>query len=144
MKTINISKELNNKIVNNYKEYLNPEYLYIPIKDVKGLKVNKNQTVLKNDLIYKDGINEIYSPISGYVKNLVMIKSNKFMLLKNDFKETSINNGKSRRVKGLKKETFLSYIKDYDINRLKEKVISVARLIDVFEEERECEYKGEV
>ena len=118
MKTINISKELNIDVLNNFKMLLNPDFLYIPIDNINFLVCKKNQKILKEDILYKSSINTIYSPVSGKVKDIIKTKNKYYLLLKNDFMENSINEGKSRRVKGLKKDLFLSYVNN-DTTRVK-------------------------
>ena len=110
MKVININKDLNINPIKDFKYFLNPEYIYIPIKDVNKLNCKKNDEVLKGSLIYKDIKNTIYSPISGKIKNLIKLKRCNYLLIQNDYKETTLNNGKSRRIKGMSKESFISYI----------------------------------
>ena len=115
MKVININKDLNITPVKDFKYYLDPEYIYIPIHDINKLKCRKNANVLKGSLIYKDIKNTIYSPVSGKVINLIKLKRSNYLLIQNDFKESSLNNGKSRRIKGMSKEDFTSYINDSKI-----------------------------
>ena len=118
MKTININKELNIKPINTFEEYLNPEFIYVPINDIKCLKCQKNTSILKGDIIYHENDNTIYSSISGIVKDVVEVKKCKFLLIQNDFKESTINNGKSRRIKNMNKDAFLSLLDSHLKNKL--------------------------
>ena len=123
MKTVNINKELNIKPVNNYKTYLNPEYLYIPIYDINYFKFKKNDIIYKGSIIYDDSKRIIYSPVSGTISNILLNKNKGYAIIHNDLKETSLTNGRSRRIKDIKKEVFLSYIKNNKlINILKNNI----------------------
>ena len=78
-----------NKKYNNLDKYLKPEYVYIPTSDNKYIE---GDYIYKNELI----INNVYSPISGYVREdtykYVNNKMTKCMVIENDYKEKYKNN----------------------------------------------------
>ncbi len=69
--------------------FLNPTYIYIPIKNNK-LLVRQNEKILKNQYLFKDNY-EIMSPVSGIILGLTTKfcddKKQKCLVIKNDFKE---------------------------------------------------------
>ena len=113
MKTINICSQLKIDVVNNYKEVLNTDYIFIPIDDESKIVVSINSKVLKGSLVY-DGSEKIYSSISGVVLNVLKQNNKKYLVIKNDYKELS-NNIRARDLSSLNKEMFLKLIKSNDI-----------------------------
>ena len=51
-----------NIIDNKIHDYLNPEYLYIPILDGYKVTVKEDSNILKEDVILSNGDIDIYSP----------------------------------------------------------------------------------
>lgn len=115
MKTINLLNECNLKVLNNYNEILNTDYIFIPIKDEEKIVVKTNDKVLKGSLIY-DGDEKLYSSISGIVLKVINLNNHKYLAIKNDYKERS-SNLRARNIDNITKEKFLSYL---DNNILKE------------------------
>lgn len=115
MKTIDIANEQNIKPINNLNKYLNPEFVYIPIKNNLCLQVLLNEKIYKGTIIYKDELQCLYSPISGKFKGLVKIGQSDYAVIANDFEELSILNGKARNLLKIKKDDFLKLIQDKNL-----------------------------
>ena len=116
MKTININAELNIDVINNYKEILNPDFIFIPIKDSSKIIVNLKDRVLKGQIIYLDEEEKKYSSVSGNFFKVLNIKDMSFMVIKNDYLEESINK-RARNLDNLSKDDFMeiysnNYFKD--------------------------------
>ena len=92
---------------NKIHDYLNPEYLYIPILDGYKVMVKEDSNVLKEEAILSNGELEIYSPISGKVigkTSSLLLNNNKInsLVIENNYKED------------VKKQTgVIRYISDY-------------------------------
>lgn len=108
-----------NKILCNMDEYLKPEFIYIPIN---------NSNYLKGDYIYRNDMidNNIYSPISGYVREdinkYIGNKKTKCMVIENDYKEKYRNNNyvfdKEKFINTLKNNKLIDIYDNYDVKYL--------------------------
>ena len=58
---------------NDIKEMMNPSKVFLPIDETAILKI-KSKTVLKGELLYTYLQKDFYSPVSGYIKNIVKRK----------------------------------------------------------------------
>ena len=115
MKLVTLKKEhkfiLNETITN----YLNPNYIYLPITSDTRLKANPIKYIYKDDLLY----NLVYSPVSGKiagVKKCYTTKGlEKFLVIQNDFKEKTLKKvGIRKNLNKVSKEEFLDLILNYD------------------------------
>ena len=82
-KKILIDKKIN--------KYLDPDYIYIPIKDNVEIKIKNHENVFKGSVILSSNEDDYYSPISGTVIGATKVKDyqNKEMnaiVIENDFK----------------------------------------------------------
>jgi electron transport complex protein RnfC len=87
-----VSIKNNNHIDTNVVNYLNPDYIYIPIIKGYTLSVESNSVINKEDVLLHSNDLFIYSPISGTVlgKSSSMLIDNKptdCIVIENDFKE---------------------------------------------------------
>lgn len=88
-----ISLEKNNSFVYSSQmgEYLNPDYVYVAIKDNYLPIVKNGDNVLKGQTIIENNLNKVYSPISGTVMGVVKKNVNRkienCMVIQNDFRE---------------------------------------------------------
>jgi electron transport complex protein RnfC len=91
-KYIKINEELNIKQNKQIKEYLNPDYIYIPYPENSILNIKNNEEIFKNSVILENNQQKIYSPISGTViglcENIVDNKKIKTIVIENNFKES--------------------------------------------------------
>jgi len=115
-KYIKINEELNIKCNKQIKEYLNPDYVYIPYIKGSILNVKNNEEIQKNSIILVNNDEFIYSPVSGKVvgvcDNLVGKNKIQTIVIENDFME---NTGKiSKHNKSdLTKDELAQRIKKY-------------------------------
>ncbi len=106
-------------------DFLNPEFIYIPILDGYKISVKEKDHVLKEDvLMSKDGIN-IYSPISGTIvgKSDSLLLNNKkkdFLVIENDYKEEIKKpHGVIRYISDYDKDEMIKLINDYQASKVK-------------------------
>lgn len=97
-------------------EFLNPDYLYIPIKEGLSLSVKTNTEIYKEQVLLKGNGEFIYSPISGKVlgKTDSMRLNNESLeciVIENDFKE-KVN----------KKKGTVKYINEYTKEEMYERI----------------------
>ena len=118
------------KFNKNIKEYLNPDYIYIPYPNNSKLNVKSNELVDKNSIILINNDNFIYSPVSGKVlgmcENLVNNKKMNTIVIENDFKETTKNNI-TKNINNYTSEEFKELVNKYlniKINKSKYLVIN--------------------
>ena len=114
MVSIRENKKIN--IDNNVRYFLNPDYLYIPIKDGLELSVKTNSEIYKEQVLLKGNGEYVYTPISGKVlgKTDSMKLNNKkieCIVIENDFKE-KVN----------KKKGAVKYINEYTKEEMYERI----------------------
>ena len=116
-KYIKINEEL--KITNNkeIKEYLNPDYIYIPYKKDSTLNVKDNEQITKNSIILVNKNNLIYSPISGTIiglcDNIVDNKVMKTIVIENDFKEKIQKDKRNNKKTNLNRLELINKLQKY-------------------------------
>ncbi|HBA37831.1 MAG TPA: hypothetical protein DCY94_03830, partial [Firmicutes bacterium] len=100
------------------KTFLNPRYVFIPIKNGFKLRVRDNEYIYKNDIV---GVNRsgkmIHSSISGRVLGVKTIDRAKLnvpsLVIENDFKENIRVRKSSRKfLSGISKNEFLNSLDD--------------------------------
>ena len=123
MKTINLLNELNIKVLDNYQELLNTDFIFVPIKDEEKIIIPKNKKVLKGELLYSDDNIKRYSSISGKYMNIMEFNKQKFMVIKNDYQELS-SNTRARNLDNVTKEKFMSLIEDLPLKNIFENKIN--------------------
>ena len=99
-----IKVELNKDIKVNKRllNYLNPDYVYIPLEKDYKLTIKTGDNLKKEDIILSNKDNYIYSPISGKVLGAAGMRvgqtnNKKVIVIENDFRE------KNKRVGGIKR-----------------------------------------
>jgi len=117
MKTINIDSELNIKVIEEFKEILNTDFIFIPIKNINNVKVNLKDNVLKGQLVYEDNFTKKYSSVSGKVFKILDINNKIFLVIKNDYKEETINK-RARNLDNIDKSKFLEYYKNDKVKEI--------------------------
>ena len=117
----NIKTEiLDNKI----HDYLNPEYVYIPIPEGYSISVKENANVLKEDVLLSNGEYNIYSPISGKVvgkTNSILLNNKKVtsLVIENDFKENlKKQKGVVRYISDYKKKELIDLVNSYQATKV--------------------------
>lgn len=100
-------------------DFLNPDYVYIPIKKDYEILVKTDKKIYKGDAILKNQTSYIYSPISGEIvgKTNSMKYNNEDMeciVIENDFKEKlKKRTGVVKYINEYTKEEFLELISKY-------------------------------
>ncbi len=89
---VTIKESKNISIDNTVLNYLNPDYIYIPIEEGFSINVKSNTNIYKEDILLKSDDKLIYSPISGKVlgKTSSMSDNNTVIpcvVVENDFRE---------------------------------------------------------
>ena len=111
MKTINIVREQNIKVLKDYTDKLDIDYIYVPFEKEENIKVKLQESVLKGQLLYEDNNTKRYSSISGTV-----VKIDKHLIIiKNNYKELTTNT-RARKLDDLSLESFEKY---YSNNKIK-------------------------
>lgn len=119
MQEVTIKKDPKIVIDKNIKEFLNPRFIFLPIKDDFKLKVGDNDYVYKNDIVAMDKHGHImYSSISGRVLGVKRMpyyggKEYPSLVIENDFKE-NIRARKSAKkyITDYTRKEFLDIIRD--------------------------------
>lgn len=111
MNLITLNKEYSLLLKDTVTEYLNPNYIYLPVNDDK-LLINPKDYIYKGKEILKNK----YSPISGRIVGLKNLTDDKFLVIENDFKEKLENKVSLRKnLNKLSKEKLLELIKNFDL-----------------------------
>ena len=97
-------------------EYLNPDYVYIPVKDGYSIIVRQNEKVYKGQIIAENNLNKILSSVSGVVlKVQPMMVDNSItntIVIQNNFKEEEKSVKKNYPNK-LNKEVLINTLYDF-------------------------------
>ncbi len=115
-----INKDLNIKLSKQVREYLTPDYIYIPYDNGDTLIVKSNETIYKNNAIITTSKGKsIYSPVSGKVvgllDNIVDGKKKKTVVIENDFKESlEKSSGVAKNPFNISKEDLSKKLIEYD------------------------------
>ena len=105
-------------------DYLNPEYIYIPITDGYKLDIKENSNVLKEDVLLTNGDYHIYSPISGKVigkTNSLLLNNQKVesIVIENDYKESiKKQKGVKRYISDYKKKELINLVESYQATKV--------------------------
>ena len=111
MNLITLNKEYSLLLKDTVTEYLNPNYIYLPVNDDK-LLINPKDYIYKGKEILKNK----YSPISGRIVGLKNLTDDKFLVVENDFKEKLENKVSLRKnVNKMSKEQLLELVKNFDL-----------------------------
>ncbi len=108
MQGVTIKKESGVELESSIKEFLNPKFIFLPIKKGFKLKVEDEEYVYKNDIVAMSGDGKImYSCVSGRalgIKNMTYYNEEIIpsLVIENDFKENTRVKKSARR-----------YISDY-------------------------------
>lgn len=115
------------------KEFLNPDYIYVPYKSNDKLMIKNDEQVLMNGVILQSQDTYYYSSISGKIvgmcENIVDNKNSDTIVIENDFKEKVIKlNGAIKNISSYTKDELKKIIKVYNAyqNSLNGKTILVS------------------
>ena len=112
-----------NFVENTVHDYMNPEYVYIPIEDGFKITVREGDRVLKESVIMKSDNREIYSPISGTIigKTSSLLLNNQkvsSLVIENDYKEEVKKlKGVKRHISDYSKKELVELIKSYKASK---------------------------
>ena len=111
MNLITLNKEYSLLLKDTVTEYLNPNYIYLPVNDDK-LIINPKDYIYKGKEILKNK----YLPISGRIVGLKNLTDDKFLVVENDFKEKLENKVSLRKnLNKMSKDELLELIKNFDL-----------------------------
>lgn len=111
MNLITLNKEYSLLLKDTVTEYLNPNYIYLPVNDDK-LIINPKDYIYKGKEILKNK----YSSISGRIVGLKNLTDDKFLVVENDFKEKLENKVSLRKnLNKMSKDELLELIKNFDL-----------------------------
>lgn len=136
MQEVTIKKDQNLKLKDSIKNFLNPKFVFIPIKEGFKVKVKDNEYIYKNDIVAmgKNG-KIIYSCVSGRVlgiKQMTYYKDKNYqsVVIENDFKENTktkksaklfINEYTKPEILGLLNDTSVFYKGEYLVDKVDKK-----------------------
>ncbi len=119
MKLIHLDKNYEIKLKSKITAFLNPDYIYIPIKK-EEISLLKKKKIKKGELLFSN----VYSPVSG---NIIGIQEctlwnntiSKCLVIENDFKEL-ISNRKAvrKKINNLSKEDIKKDLIDIHFNKI--------------------------
>mgnify|MGYP004607506409 CR=1 FL=1 len=107
--------QINSKL----EEYLNPDYVYIPLPDNFNIQLTDEKKVMKNDILFEKNGKSTFSPISGVIKSISNdIKINnhdvKCLVIENNFKEDiKQNKWATKYINKYSKQELLDLLKKY-------------------------------
>lgn len=107
--------QINSKL----EEFLNPDYVYIPLPDNFNLQLSEERKVMKNDILFEKNGKSIFSPISGIVKSVnddLKINNHdvKCLVIENNFKEDiKQNKWATKYINKYSKQELLDLLRKY-------------------------------
>lgn len=131
---IKITKEIN---------YLDPDYIYVPIKENVKLKIKNHETIFKGSVILTSGEDNYYSSVSGTVIGATKvhdINNNELnaIVIENDYKEKrSKKIGTKKYINNYTKEEVNKLIKEFNVSlkEIKGKILIINGIdLDPFEQ----------
>lgn len=131
-KLIKLEKKLNILFDNDIYEYLNPDYVYLPIYDGFELLKKQDDKVLINEIVVENKLNKIKSPISGVIKGTTFLniynKKTKCVVIENTYEE-KINNKnvtltRANIISTLSENNYLSFAKILENKNIKNLIIN--------------------
>lgn len=138
-----IKKSNNYQINTDIKNYLDPDYIYIPLNENVELKIKNHQEVFKGSVILNKEEDYYYSSISGTVIGATKIKNYKnqelnAVVIENNFKEqTEKKIGAKRYIDKYTKEEIKELISKFNASKrtIKGKILIINGIdMDPFEE----------
>lgn len=133
MQEVTIKKDSNIKLEEQLFEFLNPKFIFLPVRNGFKLKVRDNEYVYKNDIVAMDSHGHtIHSSVSGRVLGVKVMPFYKegmlsSLVVENDFKENIrvrksakkyINNYTKKELLDVLKDTSLKYKGSYVYEKL--------------------------
>lgn len=107
------NKEYSKQLIK--KEYLSPEFLYLPISNNVKYYVDSKTKIYKETLLFSNSDHKFYSPISGKALGIKKIKNKDFLVLQNNFKEKySTEKSCRKRISKLSKKEVLDILNNAD------------------------------
>ena len=115
-KLIKLKKDISIVFNTQITEFLNPDGIYLPIKQNYKILVKPGEQVLKGQVVIENNLNKVISPISGIAhaackKNVDGVMTN-CLVLQNDFKEKSKGYIRKKELK-FDKEIIISKLYEY-------------------------------
>lgn len=114
-KLIRLEKDASMVFSTTINEFVNPDYIYLPIKPNYKVLVKMQEYVYKGQIVMENNLNKIICPVSGNVVGLVNKEydktSGKCLVIQNDYKEKEKNI--SKRTIKYSKDTLISKLYDY-------------------------------
>lgn len=107
--------QINSKL----EEFLNPDYVYIPLPDNFNLQLSEERKVMKNDILFEKNGKSTFSPISGVVKSVsddLKINNHdvKCLVIENNFKEDiKQNKWATKYINKYSKQELLDLLRKY-------------------------------
>ena len=133
-KLIKLEKKLNILFDNDIYEYLNPDYVYLPIYDGFELLKKQDDKVLINEIVVENKLNKIKSPISGVIKGTTFLniynKKTKCVVIENTYEEKEKINNKNvtltraNIISTLSENNYLSFAKMLENKNIKSLIIN--------------------
>ena len=117
---VSVKEGKRNLISHNVVDFLNPDYVYIPILEDFSIEIETNSQVFKEEVMLRKGSKLVYAPISGTVIGAtesmrVNDREVRCVVIANDFRE-KVNHKKSamKYINEYVKEDFIELIKKYN------------------------------
>lgn len=136
-------KTFNNRKINSQINYLDPDYIYVPIKENVKLKIKNHENIFKGSVILTENEDNYYSSISGTVIGATKVRdinNNELnaIVIENDFKEKRNKKiGTKKYINNYTKEEVNKLIKEFNVTtkEIKGKILIINGIdLDPFEE----------
>lgn len=136
-KKIKIDIDNSVKICEEIGNFLNPDFVYLPVIANARVGIDSKSIVYKGDLVFSSDTDVVFSPVSGSIKTIVEKEDlngekNKYLVIENDFREkTKVRKAVKNEIFNYTKDEFLDLVSKFNpsLGNLLSKKYSGARII---------------
>ena len=118
---IKLENNFDIKFDSSIKEFINPEFIYLPIDDGFDLLAFQNDKVLKGDTVLENRLKKVKSPVSGIIKGTTKLvfdgKEKKALVIQNSYEEKEKFYTK-KRLSSFSKESIIFMLYEYNLDEI--------------------------
>lgn len=120
-KLIKLENNYDIKFDSSIKDFINPEYIYLPIDDGFDLLAFQNDKVLKGDTVLENRLKKVKSPVSGVIKGTTKLvfdgKEKNTLVIQNSYEEKEKFYTK-KRLSSFSKESIINMLYEYNLDEI--------------------------
>ncbi|MBQ3020963.1 MAG: 4Fe-4S binding protein [Bacilli bacterium] len=104
------------KEVSNIENFLNCDYIYLPILNNSQIYYKEGDYIYKNEVLLENNENKVYSSVSGKVLGSTTINNKKYIVIDNDYKDKlKTRFGTKKYINKYSKEEFIELVDKFNL-----------------------------